>query len=88
MALTPGTHQSKAQLTLHELVDQDVICIGSDNFYMAEGFGCQTTRDETELPERDRRRHHEDAEAGDGEGLHRGAQTGRHHSGHQGEDRS
>ncbi len=40
----------RAQLTLHELVGQDVICIGSDNFYIAEGFGCETTRSEDELP--------------------------------------
>lgn len=39
-----------AQLALHQLVDQDVICIGADNFYIAEGFGCETTHDETELP--------------------------------------
>ncbi len=35
---------------MHELVDQDVISVGADNFYIAEGFGCQTTRDEGELP--------------------------------------
>ncbi|MFC1758230.1 hypothetical protein ACFL2H_05625 [Planctomycetota bacterium] len=34
-----------AQLKLHELVDQDVISVGSDNSYIAEGFGCQTTHD-------------------------------------------
>ena len=32
-----------AQLTLHELVGQDVISVGSDNYYIAEGFGCETT---------------------------------------------
>ena len=41
---------TKAQLTLHDLVGQDVISVGSDNFYIAEGFGCQTTREEEELP--------------------------------------
>ncbi len=41
---------TKAQLALHELVDQDVISVGSDNFYIAEGFGCEATHDETELP--------------------------------------
>jgi uroporphyrinogen decarboxylase len=41
---------TQAQLTLHELVDQDVISVGSDNFYIAEGFGCQTTREADELP--------------------------------------
>ncbi|TWU39225.1 uroporphyrinogen decarboxylase family protein [Novipirellula artificiosorum] len=40
----------KAQLALHDALDQDVIAIGSDNFYIAEGFGCQTTRDPDELP--------------------------------------
>jgi uroporphyrinogen decarboxylase len=40
----------KAQLILHEKVGQDVIAIGSDNFYIAEGFGCQTTRSEDEMP--------------------------------------
>jgi uroporphyrinogen decarboxylase len=39
-----------AQLSLHQLLDQDVICIGADNFYIAEGFGCETTRAEQELP--------------------------------------
>ncbi len=41
---------TQAQLILHELLDQDVICVGADNYYIAEGFGCQTTRDEQELP--------------------------------------
>ena len=41
---------TKAQLTLHEIVGQDVISVGSDNFYIAEGFGCQTTHEEAELP--------------------------------------
>lgn len=40
----------RAQLILHEQVGQDVIAIGSDNFYIAEGFGCQTTRGDNELP--------------------------------------
>jgi uroporphyrinogen decarboxylase len=40
----------RAQLRLHEIVGQDVICIGSDNFYIAEGFGCETTRSDDELP--------------------------------------
>jgi uroporphyrinogen decarboxylase len=39
-----------AQLALHERVGQDVISIGSDNYYVAEGFGCRTTRAEDELP--------------------------------------
>lgn len=40
----------QAQLTLHERVGQDVIAIGADNFYIAEGFGCQTTRGDDEVP--------------------------------------
>ncbi len=40
----------KAQLILHEQVGQDVIAVGSDNFYIAEGFGCQTTRCPTHSP--------------------------------------
>ncbi len=47
---TDAAVMSHAQLRLHELVQQDVISVGSDNFYIAEGFGCQTTRDENELP--------------------------------------
>ena len=41
---------AESQLTLHAMLDQDVICVGSDNFYIAEGFGCRTTHDEQELP--------------------------------------
>ncbi|HRW10655.1 MAG TPA: uroporphyrinogen decarboxylase family protein [Caldilineaceae bacterium] len=40
----------RAQLTLHALVGQDVIAIGADNFYIAEGFGCETTRSNDEVP--------------------------------------
>lgn len=40
----------RAQVALQELVGQDVLAIGADNFYIAEGFGCQTTRSEDELP--------------------------------------
>ncbi|HQZ64962.1 MAG TPA: uroporphyrinogen decarboxylase family protein, partial [Planctomycetaceae bacterium] len=47
---TDAEVMSNAQLTLHELVDQDVICVGADNFYIAEGFGCQTAHEERELP--------------------------------------
>lgn len=47
---TDADAMAEAQLRLHELLDQDVICVGSDNFYIAEGFGCQTTHEEQELP--------------------------------------
>lgn len=40
----------RAQLALHEQVGQDVIAIGADNFYIAEGFGCITTRSDDEVP--------------------------------------
>lgn len=39
-----------AQLALQEKVGHDIIAIGSDNYYIAEGFGCKTTREETEIP--------------------------------------
>lgn len=41
---------ARAQLVLHELVGQDVISVGSDNYYIAEGFGCRSTRAKDELP--------------------------------------
>jgi uroporphyrinogen decarboxylase len=47
---TDADVMARAQLRLHELVQQDVISVGADNFYIAEGFGCQTTREENELP--------------------------------------
>ena len=40
----------KAQVDFQEMVGHDVIAIGADNFYIAEGFGCETTRDEDEMP--------------------------------------
>ena len=40
----------QAQLALHEPVGHDVIAIGSDNYYIAEGFGCKTTRPDDEIP--------------------------------------
>jgi len=40
----------RAQLRLHELVGQDVICVGADNFYIAEAFGSETSRTDDELP--------------------------------------
>jgi len=47
---TDADVMARAQLRLHELVQQDVISVGADNFYIAEGFGCETTREEEELP--------------------------------------
>ena len=40
----------RAQLALHDSVGQDVIAIGADNFYIAEGFGCRITTEEDEIP--------------------------------------
>jgi uroporphyrinogen decarboxylase len=47
---TDAERMAAAQLELHERLGQDVIAIGSDNFYIAEGFGCRTTRKRDELP--------------------------------------
>jgi uroporphyrinogen decarboxylase len=44
----------KAQLALQEIVGQDVIAVGSDNYYIAEGFGCRTTTEEDEIPALDK----------------------------------
>jgi uroporphyrinogen decarboxylase len=41
---------TRAQLALHDTVQQDVIAVGADNYYIAEGFGCQTTMAEDEIP--------------------------------------
>ncbi|MCH5373677.1 MAG: uroporphyrinogen decarboxylase family protein, partial [Planctomycetes bacterium] len=40
----------QAQLALHETIGHDVISVGADNYYIAEGFGCRTTRSDDELP--------------------------------------
>ncbi|MCC6167266.1 MAG: uroporphyrinogen decarboxylase family protein [Caldilineaceae bacterium] len=39
-----------AQVAFQAMAGQDVIAIGADNFYIAEGFGCKTTRSEDEVP--------------------------------------
>jgi uroporphyrinogen decarboxylase len=41
---------ASAQLALHRELDQDVIFLGSDNYYIAEGFGCQTEIPDDEIP--------------------------------------
>jgi uroporphyrinogen decarboxylase len=41
---------ARAQLDLQADLQQDVIAVGSDNYYIAEGFGCQTAHHENELP--------------------------------------
>lgn len=44
----------KAQLALQEIVGHDVIAIGCDNYYIAEGFGCRTTHEEDAIPSLER----------------------------------
>ena len=48
--VTSGQVMADSQLALHREVDQDVIFIGSDNYYIAEGFGCRTNISENENP--------------------------------------
>ncbi len=40
----------RAQVDLQAKVGHDVIAIGADNYYIAEGFGCKTTRSNDEVP--------------------------------------
>jgi uroporphyrinogen decarboxylase len=47
---TSGQAMADAQLALHKELGQDVIFIGSDNYYIAEGFGCQAEIPEDEIP--------------------------------------
>jgi uroporphyrinogen decarboxylase len=47
---TSGELMARAQLALYEELGQDVIFIGSDNYYIAEGFGCQSEIPEDEIP--------------------------------------
>jgi uroporphyrinogen decarboxylase len=48
--VTSGKAMAHAQLKLHEELDQDVIFLGSDNYYIAEGFGCQSEIPDDEIP--------------------------------------
>lgn len=48
--VTHGEVMARAQLALYEALGQDVIFIGSDNYYIAEGFGCQTNISDDEIP--------------------------------------
>jgi uroporphyrinogen decarboxylase len=45
-----GRIMADAQLALHEELDQDVIFIGVDNYYIAAGFGCQIELPDDEIP--------------------------------------
>lgn len=48
--VTSGEAMARAQLTLHNELDQDVIFVGSDNYYIAEGFGCHSEIPDDEIP--------------------------------------
>jgi uroporphyrinogen decarboxylase len=41
---------ARAQLALHEAVGQDIIFLGCDNYYIAEGFGCVAEHPHDETP--------------------------------------
>ena len=51
---TSGELMAKAQLALYEELGQDIIFIGSDNYYIAEGFGCVADIPEDEIPHLDK----------------------------------
>lgn len=48
--VTNGKAMAEAQLALHREVNQDAIFVGSDNYYIAEGFGCQSDIPDDEIP--------------------------------------
>jgi uroporphyrinogen decarboxylase len=45
-----GPVMARAQLALQADLQQDVIAVGSDNYYIAEGFGCRTLHHDNEIP--------------------------------------
>ncbi|MCO6450244.1 MAG: uroporphyrinogen decarboxylase family protein [Caldilineales bacterium] len=45
-----GSKMAAAQLALHAELQQDVIFIGADNYYIAEGFGCVAGMPVDEIP--------------------------------------
>jgi len=47
---TNGKAMGEAQLKLHQELDQDVIFVGCDNYYIAEGFGCIVDTPDDEIP--------------------------------------
>lgn len=47
---TDGQAMANAQLALHGVLGQDVIAVGCDNYYIAEGFGCEIEYQPDELP--------------------------------------
>ena len=47
---TDGRVMSEAQIALQAELQQDVIFVGLDNYYIAEGFGCEIDVPEDEIP--------------------------------------
>ncbi|NWF70034.1 MAG: uroporphyrinogen decarboxylase family protein [Chloroflexi bacterium] len=47
---TNGESMAHAQLMLHKELGQDVIFVGSDNYYIAAGFGCKIGTPDDEIP--------------------------------------
>lgn len=45
-----GRVMADAQVALHEELDQDVIFVGVDNYYIAAGFGCEIDIPDDEIP--------------------------------------
>ena len=45
-----GRVMADAQIALHEELDQDVIFVGVDNYYIAGGFGCVIDIPDDEIP--------------------------------------
>ncbi len=47
---TDSRVMADAQLALYDVLQQDVIAVGCDNYYIAEGFGCQLEHELDDLP--------------------------------------
>jgi uroporphyrinogen decarboxylase len=47
---TDGQAMARAQLLAWEKLGQDIIFPDSDNYYLAEGFGCKTKINQDEIP--------------------------------------
>jgi uroporphyrinogen decarboxylase len=51
--VSSGKAMAEANLALHRELDQDVIFIASDNYYIAQGFGCKAGIPDDEIPHLD-----------------------------------
>ncbi len=47
---TDADVMAKGQIALHERLGQDIVFVGSDNYYIAEGFGCVSELPDDETP--------------------------------------